>query len=387
MLKRTMREFITSEAAGGIVLCFAAVAALIIANSPLDQLYKYLLDLPFAIQLGNLTLSKPLTLWVNEGLMVIFFLLVGLEIKREIVEGELNSLNKMVFPGIAAIGGMIVPGLIYIAINFKNPIALHGWAISSATDIAFALGVLALLGKRIPVSLKLFLASLAILDDIGAIVIIAVFYTAHLSFISLGLASLCILVLIILNRAGVDRIVPYILVGLVLWVCVLKSGVHATLVGIVLAFAIPTRSKKDPEYSPLRVLEKGMFPWVAFGVLPLFAFINAGVSFEGVSLQSIINPVSVGIVLGLFLGKQLGVFGTCWLLVKMGCIKLPRQITWKGLYGVALVSGIGFTMSLFITTLAFNNPLLINSARVGILVGSLLSGIAGYLLLRSIKLK
>lgn len=380
---KTIREFIKFEASGGIILFAAAVLALIFDNSPLRHYYEGFFDLPLGFHMGPLHLAKPLVLWINEGLMAIFFLLVGLEIKREIFEGELNSLSKVSLPAIAAIGGMAAPALVYVLFNHANAAAMHGWAIPTATDIAFALGILTLLGPRVPLTMKVFLTALAIFDDIGAIVIIAIFYTAKISLLSLGFASICLLLLFILNRAGVKRYTPYIIVGVLLWLAVMQSGVHATLAGVALAFAIPLKGNGS-KVSPLRKLEHGLHPWVAFGVLPIFAFANAGISFAGLHWQHLFTAIPLGIILGLFIGKQIGVFGATLLSIKCGLCKKPRGSSWLGIYGISLIAGVGFTMSLFIGMLAFDEvgtsyaPLV----RFGVLSGSLLSGALGYLLLR-----
>lgn len=381
---KTLREFIQLEASGGIVLFIAALAALIVSNTPLYVYYKGLFDLTLSVHLGLLKLSKPLQSWINDGLMTIFFLLVGLEVKREMFEGELNSFAKAILPAIAAVGGMVFPALIYIYYNWPDTIALRGWAIPAATDIAFALGILSLLGSRVPVALKLFLTTSAIFDDIGAIVIIAIFYTKHISFWMLLIAGLAIIGLFILNRLRVVAYAPYVVIGIILWLAVLKSGVHATLAGIVLAFAIPTRDPKDLDVSPLRTLEHKLHPWVAFGVLPLFAFANAGVSFSGISWHELVNPVTLGIAVGLFAGKQLGIFLTSWLGIKIGLAKRPHGVNWRGIYGIGLVAGIGFTMSLFIGSLAFGELGNAYAAmvRIGVIVGSLVSGVLGYVVLR-----
>jgi len=379
-----IKKFIKLESAGGILLLGAAMLALIINNSPLEPVYNLFLSTPVAIQVGALQLHKPLVLWVNDGLMAIFFLLVGLEIKREVIIGELNTLKKSALPCIGALGGMAIPALIYFLFNFHSTVALTGWAIPTATDIAFALGILSILGSRIPTSMKMFLMALAILDDLGAIVIIAIFYTAQLSFLSLGLAVICLSILIMLNRFGVTRLAPYVITGIILWVCVLKSGVHATLAGVALALAIPLQAKDSHGRSPARWVEESLIPWVAFGVLPLFAFVNAGVSFKGMTFETITHPIPMGIALGLFAGKQIGVFGASWLAVKTRLASLPTDVNWYGMYGVALLCGVGFTMSLFIGGLAFDEiggqyPKLV---RLGVLFGSTCSGIMGYLLLR-----
>ncbi len=374
-----IREFLRMEAAGGIVLGAAAVLALIASNSGLASFYALFLDLPVELRIGQLQIAKPLLLWINDGLMAIFFLLVGLEIKRELVEGELSSLRQAALPAIAAIGGMAVPALIYVLCNLTDPVALHGWAIPAATDIAFAVGVLSLLGARVPIGLKVFLLALAIFDDLGAIVIIAVFYTADLSVLSLLLAGGMLIVMFALNRLGVTRTAPYALLGIVLWVCVLKSGVHATLAGVAMAFAIPMHAAEGE--SPLRQLEHALHPWVAFLVVPLFGFANAGVSFAGMTASGLTDGVTIGIAAGLFVGKQLGVFGAVYASVRLGFARLPEGVGWAGLYGAGVLAGIGFTMSLFIGTLAWDTADYAAPLRIGVLGGSLLSGIVGYLLL------
>lgn len=376
-----IREFLRLEAAGGILLVLASALALVWSNSPAAGVYVGLLDTPVAVQVGALKIAKPLLLWINDGLMAIFFMLVGLEIKREVLQGELSSLGQAALPGIAAIGGMAVPALVYVVINMGTPETLSGWAIPAATDIAFALGVLALAGRRVPASLKIFLLALAVMDDLGAIIIIAVFYTADLSLTALGLAGLGILGLLLLNLFGVKRLAPYMLVGLFLWIAVLKSGVHATLAGVVIGLAVPLRGAGDPEHSPLRHLEHMLHPWVAFGILPLFAFANAGVSLAGLTFASLLEPVPLGIALGLFLGKQVGVVGFSWAAIRAGLARLPEGANWGQFYGVALLTGIGFTMSLFIGTLAFPQVGYSAAVRLGVLSGSLLSAVAGYLVL------
>ena len=316
--------------------------------------------------------------------MAIFFLLVGLEIKREIVMGELSDTAKVALPAIAAVGGMVVPAAIYAWVNWGDPVGIRGWAIPSATDIAFALGVLSLFGERVPVGLKIFLMTLAVLDDLGAIVIIALFYTSDLSVQALLLAGLALVVLLVLNRFGVTRIAPYILVGLVLWTCVLKSGVHATLAGVVTAMFIPARNPSDPAHPPLTRLEHALHPWVAFGILPIFAFANAGVSLEGLSFSDLLQPIPLGIALGLVVGKQLGVFTFAWLAVKLGLARLPSGVNFRQVYGAAIICGIGFTMSLFIGMLAFENTAagqVIATDKLGVLAGSLISALLGYVVL------
>lgn len=384
MSLKLLREFTKLESAGGIILLFFAILALVLNNSPFYHYYEMFLDAPFAIQIGRFSLAKPVLMWINDGLMALFFLLVGLEIKREILQGELNSVAKILLPGIAALGGMLLPALIYAIFNRHNPAYLQGWAIPTATDIAFALGLLALLGNKVPAALKVFLTALAILDDLGAIIIIAVFYTAELSWLALGFGGVCLALLFLLNRLGITRLTPYCVIGFILWVCVLKSGVHATLAGVILALAIPISDRKNQKSSPLCKLEHNLHPWIAYGVLPLFAFANAGINFKGSSFAMLVHPIPLGITFGLLLGKQLGVFGACWLAVKAKIAKLPDGTNWKQLYGIAALCGIGFTMSLFIGTLAFDEAANLNYTRlvrIGVFSGSILSGFCGYLIL------
>ena len=378
-----IREFLKLESSGGILLVGAAILALVFANTPLDNVYRELIRMPVAIRVGPLEIAKPLLLWVNDGLMAVFFFLVGLELKREVREGELSDWRKVVLPAVGAIGGMAVPALLYIGFNWGNADALRGWAIPAATDIAFALGILGLLGSRVPTGLKVFLVSLAIFDDVAAILIIAFFYTSELSVVALTIGAACLVVLFLLNRRGVVSIVPYVFVGLVMWIAVLKSGVHATLAGVLLALFIPLRARTDPERSPLRELEHDLHPSVAYVILPLFAFANAGVNLGSVG-ASALHPVPLGIATGLFIGKQLGVFGACWLAIRLGFAKLPEGVDWWRLYGAALLCGVGFTMSLFIATLAFEGGAAgyLGLDRLGILSGSLLSAVAGYFWLR-----
>ena len=380
-----IRAFLKLESSGGLLLVAAGVLAMGLANSPASEGYGRLLDLPLSVHLGSLLLSKPLLLWINDGLMAVFFLLIGLEVKREIMEGELADRARIALPAFGALGGMVVPALIYVAFNWGDPTGLRGWAIPSATDIAFALGVLQLLGNRVPVGLKVFLLTLAIMDDLGAIVIIAVFYTSELSLMSLMLAACTLAVLVALNVKNVSRVSLYLVVGLVLWVCVLKSGVHATLAGVATALAIPMRDARDRDRSPVRDIEHRLHPWVAFGILPVFAFANAGVSLEGMTAATLLDPVPLGIALGLFIGKQVGVFTFAWIAVELGLARLPASVTWRQLYGAAILCGIGFTMSLFIGSLAFADVPAGHEVndRLGILVGSLLSAIVGYCFLRA----
>ncbi|WP_020192379.1 Na+/H+ antiporter NhaA, partial [Pseudomonas putida] len=371
-------RFFQLEAASGLLLIAAAVLALIINNSPLSYLYGGLLEVPVAVQVGALNIAKPLLLWINDGLMVLFFLLIGLEVKREVVDGHLSKPSQVILPATAAVGGMVVPALIYWLINRDNPAAVAGWAIPTATDIAFALGVLALLGKRVPVSLKLFLMTLAIIDDLGAIIVIALFYSGTLSSVSLLLAAACLLVLVAMNRLGVIKLGPYMIVGLILWVCVLKSGVHATLAGVALAFCIPLRTR-NAESSPLLALEHALQPWVAYAILPIFAFANAGVSLAGMTVDSFTHPVPMGIMIGLLLGKTVGVFGLTWVAVKLRLAALPAGAGWGQILGVAILCGIGFTMSLFVGSLAFapGSSEYAGMDRMGILTGSFFAAVIG----------
>ena len=378
-MRNALSRFIQSESASGLLLIAAAVLAMIINNSPLSFLYQGLLDVPVAVQVGALQIAKPLLLWINDGLMALFFLLIGLEVKREVLEGQLRQPSQLVLPGAAAVGGMLIPALVYWWLNHDNPDAASGWAIPMATDIAFALGVLALLGKRVPVALKLFLMTLAIIDDLGAIIVIALFYSNELSNISLVLAAIFLSMLILMNRLGVSKLSPYLVIGLFLWVCVLKSGVHATLAGVALALTIPLRNRDDSP-SPLLTLEHALHPWVAFAILPLFAFANAGVPLDGLSLDSFMHPVPLGITAGLLLGKTLGVFGFTWLIIQTGWAKLPHEANWGQVLGLSILCGIGFTMSLFVGSLAFVPEVSIYAGmdRVGILTGSVLAALIGY---------
>lgn len=378
-MRSLFTRFFQLEAASGLLLIAAAVLALVINNSPLSYLYSGLLDVPVAVQVGALNIAKPLLLWINDGLMALFFLLIGLEVKREVVDGHLSKPSQIVLPATAAIGGMVIPALIYWFINRDNPAAVAGWAIPTATDIAFALGVLALLGKRVPVSLKLFLMTLAIIDDLGAIIVIALFYSGTLSSVSLLLAAACLVVLVAMNRLGVVKLGPYMVIGLILWVCVLKSGVHATLAGVALALCIPLRTR-NAETSPLLSLEHALHPWVAYAILPLFAFANAGVSLAGVTVESFTHPVPMGIAVGLLLGKTVGVFGLTWVAVKLRLAALPAGAGWGQLLGVAILCGIGFTMSLFVGSLAFvpGSSDYAGMDRMGILTGSFFAAVIGY---------
>ncbi len=379
-----IREFLKLESASGILLVAAGAVAMLAANTALSGWYEALLQVPFKIQLGEFKLDKPILLWINDLLMAIFFLLVGLEIKREVVMGELSERDKIALPAVAAVGGMVVPAAIYAALNWQDPVGIRGWAIPSATDIAFALGVLSLFGSRVPLGLKVFLMTLAVLDDLMAIIVIALFYTNELSVTAFAFAGVAVAVLFVLNRFGVMSIGAYLLVGIILWISVLKSGVHATLAGVVTALFIPARNPADPEHPPLTTLEHALHPWVAYGILPIFAFANAGVSLAGLSFADLLEPIPLGIVLGLFVGKQIGVFLFTWAVVKSGLARLPTGVNFRQVYGASIICGIGFTMSLFIGMLAFENAGAGHSVvtdRLGILTGSLLSAIVGYLVL------
>lgn len=377
-------EFLRLESAGGILLMIATAIALVLANTRAEGLYQSFLGTPVEIRIGSFMLGKPLILWINDGLMAVFFFLVGLEIKREVMEGELSNRSQLVLPALAAVGGMAAPAAIFWMLDRHDPVAMQGWAIPTATDIAFALGVLALLGNRVPQSLKVFLLTLAILDDLGAIIIIALFYTDNLALSSLAVAAGAIAVLAILNARHVTSIPAYVLVGVVLWVAVLKSGVHATLAGVALALFIPIRGREEGEQSPLRSLEHDLHPVVAYVILPLFAFANAGVSLEGVSLRNVLEPLPLGIELGLVVGKVVGVFGMTALAIRCRLARMPEGASWISLLGVAMLCGIGFTMSLFIANLAFGDdaPRHAVSAVYGVLIGSLCAAVFGYLLLR-----
>lgn len=386
-----VRRFLKKESTSGIILMIVTVLALLHSNSFLSEYYNAFLKTQITFSVENLfEISKPLILWVNDGLMAIFFLLIGLEIKRELILGHLSSFSKIALPGIAAIGGMLVPALIFIFFNYDNEVAMKGWAIPTATDIAFALGILSLLGNRIPVSLKIFLMALAIFDDLGAIIIIALFYTHDLSLASLFLALLFSTILFAMNKFRITSLVAYAIVGTILWACLLKSGVHATLAGIIIAFAIPLNAinEKRRRFSPVKSLQHHIHFWVAFYILPIFAFMNAGIDLRGMSLENAFNDVSLGIILGLFIGKQVGVFTFVFLAVKFKFATLPRCTTWIQMYGVSVLTGIGFTMSLFINSLAFmDGDMFYYTDKLGILLGSVMSGILGYLILLGTKQK
>ena len=374
---------LTSEVQAGLLLMLATAVALLLANSGGVNFYEALLSVPVQVRIGALDINKSLLLWINDGLMAMFFLMVGLEIKREVIHGHLSSLRQLALPGFAAVGGMVVPALIYASLNWHDPVLLQGWAIPSATDIAFALGVLALLGSRVPPALKAFVLALAVMDDLGAVIIIALFYTSQLSVLSLTVAAAATAVLILLNVLGVRRIAVYMVVGVVLWVSVLKSGVHATLAGVVIALAMPVRHDADG-HSPAENLEHALQPWVAFFIVPVFAFANAGVSLQGIGMDVLGNSVFQGIFLGLVLGKQLGIFAFSWLCIRLGWATLPDNTSYRQLYGAAVLCGIGFTMSLFISSLAFQHS---GSSvelvdRLAVLLASLFAAVLGYGILR-----
>ena len=386
-MKTALKRLLNNDATGGVVLIIAAAVAMFLANNAATaQDYQALLAMPVQFRFGALEINKDLLLWINDALMALFFLLIGLEVKRELVMGSLNSRERAMFPLIAALGGMLAPALIFTAFNHGDPLAIHGWAIPTATDIAFALGILALLGSRVPVQLKIFLMALAVIDDLGAIVIIAFFYTSNLSVLSLGVAAASVVALAVLNLCGVRKTSLYLLVGMVLWVAVLKSGVHATLAGVIVGFFIPLKGKDD--VSPSIDLAHGLQPWVSWLILPLFAFANAGVSLSGVSFDGLLSAVPLGIILGLFIGKPLGITLICWLSVKLKIAALPERTRMADIAAVGVLCGIGFTMSIFIASLAFDakHEEMVTLAKLGILSGSVISAVVGYLLLR-IKLK
>ncbi|CCW19953.1 Na+/H+ antiporter NhaA type [Sphingobium indicum BiD32] len=373
-----MRAFLQTEAAGGIILMAAAAAAMIVANSPFSLDYRETLHL----KLGGLSLLH----WINDGLMALFFLIVGLEIKREVVDGQLSRWSDRILPGVAAAAGVALPALIYVSLNQSDPAGLRGWAIPAATDIAFALGILALLGSRVPTSLKIFLTAVAIIDDLIAVLIIAIFYTAQLYLLPLAGAGIGLVVLALCNRRGVTALWPYLLVGIAVWLCVLQSGIHATLAGVAVALTIPmtrTPAAPDDTQSPLARLEHGLHPWVAYAIVPIFGFANAGVPLAGFTVADALSPVPLGVALGLFIGKQVGIFSTVWLLARLGWSQRPRDANWYQVYGIALLCGIGFTMSLFIGSLAFGEGSHQNdAAKLGVLAGSIASAIIGFIVLR-----
>ena len=374
-----LRDFLQKESAGGIVLIFAALLALAVANSPLLGGYQDLLDTGVVVGIGSFVIDKPLLLWVNDGLMAVFFFLVGLEVKREIFEGQLSSWDKASLPLVAAIGGMAIPALIFLSLNAGSPETINGWAIPAATDIAFALGILSLLGPRVPVALKALLLAIAVIDDIGAIAIIALFYSGELDTGMLGAAAIVFIVMLAVGRARVQSTIPYILLAILMWAFVLKSGVHATLAGVAAAMTVPLDPKSD--HGPLETMEHALHPWVAFLVIPIFGFANAGVTLFGLSPLALLEPLPLGIALGLLLGKQLGIFGFAYAAVRLRIASLPEDVSWRQVHGMSLLAAIGFTMSLFIGNLAFADPLLIDAVKIGVLSGSTIAAIAGYLLL------
>lgn len=377
-----LRQFMKLEASGGIFLIVAALIAMLMANSPLQAAYQGFLHIPIVIQIASLDLSNTLAHWINDGLMAIFFLVIGLEVKKELIEGSLAGKDKALFPVVAAIGGMVLPALIYLVFNQNDEITRTGWAIPAATDIAFTLGVMALLGSRVPNSLKAFLMALAIIDDLGAIVIIALFYAKDLSMVALLVATIMIAVMVLMNLRGVGNKLAYMVVGGVLWICMMKSGVHATLAGVITGFFIPLKGGEQSK--PLDSLIHQLHPWVTYFILPLFAFANAGVSLAGVTLNSLGGVLPLGIMLGLVVGKPLGIFGFCWLALKAGWVKMPESIYLKHIFSVSVLCGIGFTMSIFISSLAFEGmeEQFITYSRLGILLGSTLAAILGYFLLK-----
>lgn len=387
MKNRVLLRFSSLIHAGsgsGLLLILTAALAMVLANTPLSIYYDLIITTPVHIRIGPLEIAKPLLLWVNDGLMASFFFLVGLELKREILIGELSDRSKVILPALGALGGMLVPSLIYVAVNFKDPVAMRGWAIPAATDIAFALGILSLLGSRVPVSLKVLLTSLAVFDDIGAIIIIALFYTESISLVALAVVVCCINILFFMNRKGQENISMYVFVGSIMWVALLKSGVHATLAGVLLAMFIPMHSRKDPKSSPLMEIEHDLHSAVNYFVLPIFAFCNSGITFANVPLDFFTHGVPVGIALGLFFGKQAGIFSFISLGIKLRIATMPKGMTWNSLYGMATLCGIGFTMSLFIGSLAFdqNSSQMVFDERLGIILGSLASGIVGFVILK-----
>jgi NhaA family Na+:H+ antiporter len=381
MKPETDAKGVSREAAAGLVLVAAAILALAVANSPLRDVYERTLETSLQVGIEPFALSKEVLHWINDGLMAIFFLLVGLEIKREALRGALASRRTASLPVVAAIGGMIVPALIYAALNWDNAVALRGWAIPAATDIAFAVGILALLGSRVPPTLKVFLLALAIIDDLGAILIIAFFFTNDLSLFALALASAGVAILALMNRLNVMRASPYLLVGAFVWVCVLKSGVHATLAGVATALAIPLTGTRKSQEGPLEGLEQALDPWVTFVILPIFAFANAGVSFAGISANELLSPIPLGIALGLVIGKPLGIYGSARVAIGSGFAEKPAGASNLQLFGTAILGGIGFTMSLFIGLLAFPDPATSAEVRLGVLTGSLISAVLGFLVL------
>lgn len=380
-MKDLFNKFIHFESLSGCLLILTSIVALGLANSPWESTYSSFVEGTISFNLSKYSISTSFHHIINDGLMVLFFLLIGLEIKREMIEGKLSKISQMVLPLLAALGGIAVPALIFTVFNYKDPIIMKGWAIPTATDIAFALGIVALLGSRVPSALKLFIMTVAIYDDLAAIIIIAFFYTGNLSLLTLAFASFAILALGICNHFNISKLSLYLAIGSVLWLLVLKSGVHATLAGVILAFAIPLKLPHK-RISPLKLLENKLYPWVSYCILPLFAFANAGVNFQNIGINELFSPLTVGISMGLFVGKQLGIFFVCLAVIKLKFASLPENVSWQKLYGAAMLCGIGFTMSLFISTLAYQNETLLTiNSRLGIFIGTLLSAIAGSILL------
>lgn len=378
-----IKQFLQLESASGVLLLVATILAIICSNTALSGWYIDFLSVNFTISVGSFALSKPILLWINDGLMAIFFLLVGLELKRECLQGQLRGIQQITLPLIAAVAGVAVPALMYCIATRGDVDAQVGWAIPTATDIAFALGILSLFGSKIPLTLRLFLMALAIIDDIAAIMIIAIFHTSDLSVNALMMAGFLMALLFVVNRFGVRNLIVYVFLGILLWISVLKSGVHATLAGVVVGLAVPLKTGEGREASPLVRLEKDLHPWVAFLIMPLFAFANAGLSFAGMSWDILLSPVVRGIIGGLFVGKQIGILGAVWIVVKLGIARLPSGSSWLEVYGVALLCGVGFTMSLFIGSLAFEDLIHYHvQVRLGVLVGSMLSGIIGFIVLK-----
>lgn len=378
----SLQAALRQEIAAGTILMVAALLAVLVANSPWAAWYSGLLDMPLSIGAGNWQLEKSLLHWVNDGLMAVFFLLVALEIKRELIEGALSTRKQALLPLITAVGGVLCPALIYIGMNYENGEALRGWAIPCATDIAFSLGVLAMVGSRVPMALKVFLTAVAVVDDLIAIIIIAIFYAGAIAGAALAAAGLCMALLLLMERCRVRYLTPYLVIGVMLWLAVLQSGIHATIAGVILGLCIPFRSEDNRQERMLIRLQHALHPWVTYGILPVFAFANAGVSFSGLSLHSLAEPIPLGIAVGLFFGKQLGICGSAWLAHRLGIAHLPAGVSWLAFYATAVIAGIGFTMSLFIGALAFADAALITEVRMGVLLGSLVSAVTGYFLLR-----
>ncbi len=376
-----LRDFLQKESAGGIVLIVAAALAMVVANSPYSSAYAAWLNVPVVAGVGSFVIDKPLLLWINDGLMAVFFFLVGLEVKREVLDGQLSSWDKASLPLVAAIGGMAIPALVYLGINAGSPMNQAGWAIPAATDIAFALGILALLGPRVPVALKALLLAIAVIDDIGAIAIIALFYSGNIDTGMLGAGAAALLALAAIGRMRVASSIPYVLLSILLWVFVLKSGVHATLAGVAAAICVPMQARGGAR--PLERMEHALHPWVAFLVIPIFGFANAGVSLAGIEPSALLDPLPMGIALGLLLGKQAGIFGFAFVAVKSGLAQLPEDVSWRMLHGLSLLAAIGFTMSLFIGNLAFADATQVDAVKLGVLAGSTVAALVGFILIKT----